>query len=79
LEPLRSQQRAPITFQKPIECPSHFSKAAREFQYIHQPKGKNAWKIRKGIQPKGKRNQSSDSLVGFENSNEIQILFEYPT
>jgi len=29
-------------FQKPIKCPSHFSKAAREFQYILQPIGKKS-------------------------------------
>jgi len=36
----KSQWIAHLTFQRSVECPSHISKAAREFQYIHEPKGK---------------------------------------
>jgi len=48
-------------FQKPIDNPyhfskafreSHFSKMAREFQYIHQPKGKGELKSCEGLQNK---------------------------
>ena len=45
---------------------------------MHQPIVKRAQKIRKGIQPIGKRNQSADNLTVFENSNEIKKLDEYP-
>jgi len=68
--------------QKPIGSSTNFSnvnrvltpisKAVREFQYIHQPIGKRAQKIRERIQPIEKKNQSADALAVFENSNEIQ-------
>jgi len=59
-------------------CPSLFSKAAREFQFIHQQIGKKELKICKGNQPMGKGDKSADTLACFENSNEIQKLDEYP-
>jgi len=78
LKLFKSQKKAHATFQKPKECPPLFSQSAREFQYVHEPKGKTAQKIRERIQPIEKRNQSADNLALFENSNEIQKLFAYP-
>ena len=38
-----------LAFQKPFKSPSHFSKNAREIQYINQPIGKKELKIGEGF------------------------------
>ena len=68
-------------FQITLESLFHFSKIARAFQHVPQPIGTNILKSCERIENKlnqlEKWNQSADTLSVFENSIEIQKLFEY--
>ena len=56
----------PQSFLKANKVPIPFFKSCER---IHQPIGKKAWQIRKRIKPTGLRNQATDAIAGFENSN----------
>ena len=71
--------RAHLTFQKSIESPFHlFKNCERNPVFSSANRKKGNYKAVRGFRinstNRKKRNQSADTIAGFENSNEIQNL-----
>ena len=75
----KSQKRAHLIFQKPIEWPSKFQKLRENSSIFINQWEKRKQKIRKRIQPIRKWNQPTDALAGFKKCDEIQKLKEQLT